>query len=113
MTINLTARYYWSYSKNHEFLSLQNNGYLVPNTVYAENKNRNFNSWNFDLSYSWWFAPGSEISFLYRNYALERTNVVEHNLSNNLKNVFNNNLTNILSVSIRYFIDYNIVRNKF
>ncbi len=113
MTINLTARYYWSYSKNHEFLSLQNDGYLVPNTVYAENKNRNFNSWNFDLSYSWWFAPGSEISFLYRNYALERTNVVEHNLSNNLKNVFNNNLTNILSVSIRYFIDYNIVRNKF
>jgi hypothetical protein len=113
MTINLTARYYWSYSKNHKFLSLQNNGYLVPNTVYAENKNRNFNSWNFDLSYSWWFAPGSEISFLYRNYALERTNVVEHNLSNNLKNVFNNNLTNILSVSIRYFIDYNIVRNKF
>lgn len=113
MTINLTARYYWSYSKNHEFLSLQNDGYLVPNTVYAENKNRNFNSWNFDLSYSWWFAPGSEISFLYRNYALERTNVVEHNLSNNLKNVFNNNLTNILSVSIRYFIDYNTIKNKF
>lgn len=113
MTINLTVRYYWSYSKNHEFLSLQNNGYLVPNTVYAENKNRNFNSWNFDLSYSWWFAPGSEISFLYRNYALERTNVVEHNLSNNLRNVFNNNLTNILSVSIRYFIDYNTIKNKF
>lgn len=113
MTINLTARYYWSYADNAKFFTLQDSGYLTPNNDYSVNKNRNFNSWNFDLSYSWWFAPGSEISFLYRNYAEERTNVVEKNLSTNLKNVFNNNLTNILSVSVRYFIDYNVVKNKF
>ena len=52
MTINLTARYYWSYSKNHDFFTLQNDGYLTPNSIYNLNKNRNFNSWNFDLSYS-------------------------------------------------------------
>lgn len=113
MTINLTARYYWSYADNAKFFTLQDSGYLTPNNDYSVNKNRNFNSWNFDLSYSWWFAPGSEISFLYRNYAEERTNVVEKNLSTNLKNVFNNNLTNIFSVSVRYFIDYNVVKNKF
>ncbi|MFV8344813.1 DUF5916 domain-containing protein [Flavobacterium sp. ZB4P13] len=113
MTINLTARYYWSYSKNHEFFTLQNNGYLTPNSTYAQNKDRNFNSWNFDLSYSWWFAPGSEISILYRNYGLERADVVEKDLSKNLKNIFNSDLTNVLSISIRYFIDYNTVKNKF
>jgi hypothetical protein len=113
MTINLTARYYWSYSKNHEFFTLQNSGYLTPNSTYAKNKDRNFNSWNFDLSYSWWFAPGSEISILYRNYGLERASVVEKDLSKNLKTIFNSDLTNVLSVSIRYFIDYNIVKNKF
>jgi hypothetical protein len=113
MTINLTARYYWSYSQNHQFFTLQNNGYLIPNNEYSANKDRNFNSWNFDLAYSWWFAPGSEISFLYRNYSLERTRSVEKNLSTNFKSVFNGNLTNIVSVSIRYFIDYNVVKNKF
>jgi hypothetical protein len=113
MTINLTARYYWSYSKNHEFFTLQNNGYLTPNSSYAQNKDRNFNSWNFDLSYSWWFAPGSEISILYRNYGLERASVVEKDLSKNLKSIFNSDLTNVLSISIRYFIDYNAVKNKF
>ncbi|TRX39666.1 DUF5916 domain-containing protein [Flavobacterium restrictum] len=113
MTLNLTARYYWSYANNHQFLTLQNDGHLVQNTVYDQNKNRNFNSWNFDLSYSWWFAPGSEISFLYRNFAQERTNQVETNLGNNINNVFKNNLTNIVSVSLRYFIDYNVVKNKF
>ncbi|MBP6181130.1 MAG: carbohydrate binding family 9 domain-containing protein [Flavobacterium sp.] len=113
MTFNLTTRYYWSYSQNHEFLTLQNNGYLIHNSTYSLNKNRNFNSWNFDLSYSWWFAPGSEISVLYRNYAQEGTRVVEKKLSTNFKNVFENNLTNILSISLRYFIDYNVIKNKF
>ncbi|RKS95306.1 carbohydrate binding protein with CBM9 domain [Flavobacterium limicola] len=113
MTINLTARYYWSYSKNHEFFTLQNSGYLTPNSSYAQNKDRNFNSWNFDLSYSWWFAPGSEISILYRNYGLQRSDIVEKRVSKNLDNIFNSDLTNVLSVSIRYFIDYNSVKNKF
>jgi hypothetical protein len=112
MTVNLTARYYWSYSDNHKFFTLQDNGYLANNDTYSLNKNRNFNSWNFDLSYSWWFAPGSELSILYRNYSLERSNTVERNFSSNLKNVFNSNMTNILSVSVRYFIDYNTIKNK-
>jgi hypothetical protein len=41
------------------------------------NRNRNFNSWNLDLSYSWWFAPASELSILYRNYAQEGSRNVE------------------------------------
>jgi hypothetical protein len=113
MTVNLTARYYWSYAKNHEFLTLQDDGKLALNTLYNENKNRNFNSWNFDLSYTWWFAPGSQLSFLYRNFALDRTDAVEKNFSTNFKNVLNNNLTTNLSVSIRYFIDYNTIKNSF
>lgn len=112
MTINLLARYYWSYSKNHEFLTLQDDGYLISNPSYSLNKDRNFDSWNFDLSYSWWFAPGSELSVLYRNYALIRTNVVDHNLSNNFSSVLNNNLTSIFSISLRYFIDYNSFKSR-
>lgn len=113
MTFNLTARYYSAYSENHEFFTLQDDGYLEPNPTYSENKNKNLNSWNLDFSYSWWFAPGSEISVLYRNYALESTNIVEKNAHTNLSNVFDTNMTNILSVSIRYYIDYNSLKNKF
>ena len=113
MTFNLITRYYWSYSENHEYFTLQDDGYLTPNPSYSLNKNRNFNSWNLDFSYSWWFAPGSELSVLYRNYALERTNVVEKNTQENLNNLFGGNMTNIFSISLRYYIDYNVVRNKF
>lgn len=113
MTFNLIARYYWSYSDVHEYFTLQDDGYLTPNASYSLNKNRNFNSWNLDFSYSWWFAPGSELSILYRNYALQSTNVVEKNTQENLNNLFDGNLTNIFSISLRYYIDYNVVKNKF
>jgi len=112
MTFNLIARYYWSYSDVHEFFTLQDDGYLTPNPSYSQNKNRNFNSWNLDFSYSWWFAPGSELSVLYRNYALESTNVVEKNTQKNLNNLFGGNLTNIFSISLRYYIDYNSLKSK-
>ena len=107
MTLNLTARYYWAYSDIHQFFTLENDGELSTNNSYNANKNRNFNSWNFDLAYSWWFAPGSELSVLYRNYAQESSNIVEQNISTNLKNVFDSNLTTIFSVRLRYFVDYN------
>ncbi|HKO77058.1 MAG TPA: DUF5916 domain-containing protein [Flavobacterium sp.] len=113
MALNLDVRYYWSYADNHEFFTLQDDGYLTPNPNYNLNKNKNFNSWNLDLSYSWWFAPGSEMIVLYRNYGLEETNQVVKDLSTNLSDIFNSNLTNIFSVSIRYYIDYNVVKNKF
>lgn len=112
MTFNLIARYYWSYSDNHEFFTLQDDGYLQPNPIYSENKDRNFNSWNLDFSYSWWFAPGSQLSVLYRNYALESTNLVEKNAHTNFDNLFDNNLTNIFSISLRYYIDYNYLKGK-
>ena len=112
MTFNLIARYYWSYAENHKFFNLQADGYLSPIPYYSENKNRNLNSWNLDFSYSWWFAPNSQISVLYRSYALESTNLVEKNINSNLSNVFDTNLTNILSVSIRYYIDYNSLKSK-
>ena len=112
MTINLTARYYWSFSENNQFYTLQDNGYLTE-TSYIPDTNENFNAWNFDLSYSWWFAPASQISFLYRNNASDYRNAVDRNMSRNVTNLFNNNLNNIFSVSIRYYIDYNSIKSKF
>jgi len=112
MTINLTARYYWSFSKNNKFFALQNDGYLAD-TDFTRDLNENLNAWNFDLSYSWWFAPASQISILYRNNALDYREEIERKIGNNLKNLFDNGLNNIFSVSFRYYIDYNRAKNWF
>jgi len=113
MTINLSARYYWSFAENKQFLNLQENGTLTPNATFTENRNSDFSTWNFDLSYSWWFAPGSQLSVLYRNNASSFSNEINKSIGNNFSNLFENNLNNIFSVSFRYFIDYNSIKNAF
>ncbi|HEY4616854.1 MAG TPA: DUF5916 domain-containing protein [Flavobacterium sp.] len=114
MTFNLALRHYWSYAENENFLSLEQNGRLMDYTSYTENKNSNFSSWNADLSYSWWFAPGSEISILYRNNAANFQREIDKDFGRKVTNLLTNDeLKHVFSISVRYFIDYNQVKNKF
>ncbi len=111
MTFNLTARYYWSYSENLKFFTLEDNGYL-SSTGFIPDTNDNFNVWNMDLTYSWWIAPGSQLSVLYRNNALDSSSLIDYDVKDNLRHLFDGNLNNIFSVSLRYYIDYNSLRRK-
>lgn len=112
MTINLTARHYWTYGENLQFLTLQDDGSLTENSTFNENKDFTYNNWNFDLSYTWWFAPGSQISVLYRNNAATDIDYTNRDYRQNFENLFkNDNLSSIFSVSLRYYIDYNAIKN--
>ena len=113
MNLNLNVRHYWSYAVNHDFLTLQyDNGDLVENTTYNQNRDSNLNLWNLDLSYSWWFAPGSQISVLYRNKSVLGSREFSHQFEKNFKeSIDNQNLDHVFSISVRYFIDYNSLKN--
>jgi hypothetical protein len=114
MTFNLSVRHYWSFAENKNFLTLDNKGRLNDFTNYTTNKNSNFTSWNVDLSYTWWFAPGSQISVLYRNNAANFSRTINSDFGSNVTNLLNNDaLNHTFSVSMRYFIDYNQVKKLF
>lgn len=113
-TFNLLLRHYWSYAENKNFLGLMDNGNLTDFPSYSVNKNSNFNSWNLDLSYSRWFAPGSQISILYRNSSANFEREINKDFGNNVTNLLNNDVLNhAFSISVRYFIDYNQVKKLF
>ena len=111
MNFNLSVRHYWSLAENNKINNLNEDGSLSPNTTYSINKNSNFSTWNLDLSYSWWFAPGSQMSVLYRNNAASFDRNINKDFNSNLSNLFQGNLNHILSISVRYFIDYNQAKN--
>ncbi|RYJ52788.1 hydrolase [Flavobacterium petrolei] len=114
MTFNISLRHYWSYAENKNTLSLEQNGRLTDFTGYTDNKNSSFYSWNADLSYTWWFAPGSQVSVLYRNNAGAFERNINKEFRENFTNLLNNDaLSHVFSISVRYFIDYNEVKNKF
>lgn len=112
MTINFTSRYYWSYAINSKFEKLESNGSL-SNSNFSMAKNSNFSSWNLDCSFAWWVSPGSQLNFLYRNNALNSQRNIrdfDKNMSDNFNNLFGDNLNHSISVSLRYFLDYNRVK---
>ncbi|OOV21552.1 hydrolase, partial [Flavobacterium sp. LM5] len=114
VNFNLLVRQYWSYAENKNILQLAPNGRLVEFMGYNLNKNSSFYSWNMDLSCSWWFAPGSQVSFLYRNSSANFEDLINKNYRDNLNTILTNEkLQHTLSISVRYFIDYNEAKNLF
>jgi hypothetical protein len=116
MNFNLVVRKYWSYVTNHDYYLLLPNGDLLEGLLSSNNYDENFATWNLDLSYTWWFAPGSQLSVLYRNnsFLSDYGTEFSHSIIKNADNLINHEkLNHILSISIRYFIDYNSAKHWF
>ena len=111
--LSLSFRHYWSpVQYDDQYYQLEVDGTLTPNS-YAENNDINYNIWNLDLSYSWEFAPGSQLIALYRNNIFKEDNQSDLNFNENLKNLFNESMGHNFSIKMIYFIDYNNARNWF
>ncbi|SFZ92120.1 Carbohydrate family 9 binding domain-like [Flaviramulus basaltis] len=121
--ITLSFRNYLSrVTYDNQVYNLQDNGTLQvsdTNTKYTIgedsdfNPDANFNTWNLDLSYTWQFAPGSQLTALYRNQIFNLTNTSQDSYFKSLNNLFNQEKQNTFSLRLVYFIDYNDVKNVF
>ena len=113
MALNLAFRHYYSEVEYSNFLTLQDDGELIENAVYDENQNATYNNWNIDLRFSWWFAPGSQLTLLYRNAMDSYIEDSRINISNNFRNLFDEPQLNSLSLRVSYYLDYNRMKNWF
>jgi len=118
-TLALTLRNYWGTVKyDRQLFSLQDDGSVTDTTGYtttniSNNPDINFSTWNFDLSYSWQFAPGSFITALYRNQLFNFNNEAKDSYVESIDNLFNEPITHVFSVKIQYFLDYNQIPSLF
>ncbi len=113
MGLNLAFRHYYSEVFYTEFYTLQNDGELSHYGPANDEYNTTYNSWNVDLRFSWWFAPGSQMTLLYRNATdsyIERSQI---NIGDNFKNLFDRPQVNSLSLRVSYYLDYNRVKSWF
>lgn len=111
--VALAFRYYWSpIVYDSQFYELNEDGTLSPNP-YSENEDINYNIWNLDLSYTWEFAPGSQIVALYRNNIFNEDDLSKLLFVENLENLFKEPIQHNLSIKMIYYIDYNNAKNWF
>ncbi len=110
--INFRIRHYWSGAENKQYFRLLQNGSLVNETDYNEDKDENYNAFNIDLVFRWIFAPGSEFSVAWKNAISTDGNDVRNNYWDNLKSTWKSTQNNSFSIRMLYYIDYNSIRRK-
>ena len=113
MALSLAFRHYFSDVTYKQFYSLNTDGSINPDTNFTKNTNGTFNSWNVDLRYSWWFAPGSQLTLLYRNAIQNYLDTSRMTVTNNFETLFDEPMVNNLSLKVTYFIDYNRAKHWF
>ncbi|HEY4652057.1 MAG TPA: DUF5916 domain-containing protein [Pontibacter sp.] len=117
MSLSLVARHNWYKVLHSGYYNLQRNGTLLESDYapvhYNAAHDRNFNSFNLDMEYSWWFAPGSELAIVWKDAFLEETSILKERYFDNVNHTFSSPQSNMLSVKVLYYIDYLTLKNKF
>ncbi|WP_400191605.1 DUF5916 domain-containing protein [Hymenobacter sp. B81] len=107
MSLTLRARHYTSSVQYRDFVRLSPGGHEEA-VDYRRNRDNTYNAFNVDAVYSWWFAPGSQVSVVWKNAgdfsrdANQATPLYFDNLANTINTPHNNSL----SVKILYYLDY-------
>lgn len=113
MTLSLAFRHYFSDVTYKQFYTLNQDGNLTDYNNFTNNLNGTYNSWNVDIRYSWWFAPGSQLTLLYRNAVSNYQDISRQSFGDNFSTLFNEPMTNNISLRLTYFLDYNRAKNWF
>lgn len=116
--LSLTFRNFWStVNYDNALFALQQDGSLNTDDGYTtssvNNPNINFNTWNLDFRYTWQFAPGSQLTALYRNSLFSFNNNSKDDYFRSLSTLFEQPMENVFSLRLVYFIDYNNIQKVF
>jgi hypothetical protein len=105
-------RHYWSGVKYNEFKKLDYDGYLIK-TNYEGNHDKNYNIWTVDMALNWWFAPGSQMSIVWKNSMEDdKYGDIQLHWTDNINSTFNVLPQNSLSFKIVYYLDYLYLRKN-
>ena len=94
-----------------QFYELNTNGTL-RNSNYSGNFNSNYNAFNIDLLYAWRFAPGSELTLVWKNSIETNHDYVVNSYRENFDNTIDSPQTNSISLKIIYYFDYLYLKRK-
>ena len=111
-SLTLRARHYWSQAKYLSFYTLNGDGSLSASD-FIDGQNINFNAFNVDLQFVWYFAPGSEMSVVWKNAVNTYDDQLVNSYVTDFGNTINAPQSNSFSVRILYYLDYLYIKKAF
>lgn len=104
MSIDFRFRHYWVTAPYSDYYTLRQDGNLDPSD-YNENNDINFNQFNIDCSYIWNFAPGSQLSIVWKNAISTMASSIDYNFFDNFSHTIGSPASNSFSVRFLYYLD--------
>jgi len=114
-SLNLRVRHYWSQVEYDNYYPLLETGYLgnaIDYNTYGKKFDTNFNAFTIDLQYLWRFAPGSELSIVWKNSINYERDVIVNNFWDNLDYTLGYDQVNSISLKFLYYLDYQYLKRK-
>ncbi len=114
LSLSIVARHYWTTAQYVDYFLLGDYGHLLPAPWYQGANDFSFTAFNVDAVFSWQFAPGSNLSIVYKNAISNDSygNIVIPKFFENLSSTFTFPQTNTLSVKAFYYLDYLYLKKK-
>jgi hypothetical protein len=114
--LSLSFRNYWAtVTYDNGLFALLEDGTLTTEDDYTltdiSDPNVNFNTWNLDFGYSWQFAPGSQLTALYRNSLFNYNTASSDSYFESIDSLFKESIEHVFSLRLVYYIDYNSISN--
>jgi hypothetical protein len=110
-SLSFRLRHYWSQADYDQYYNLEQSGFLTPSD-YQVNRDVHFNSLNIDMVYTFYFAPGSEMTIGWKNIIAQRGDETLYNYIDILNSTFETRAFNSISVKILYYLDYMYFKRK-
>jgi hypothetical protein len=111
MSLNAKVRHYWALAPYYSYFRLQPDGSLEP-VSYDLNTNLNFNLFNIELTFIWNFAPGSQLSLMWKNAVTTVSDEVVRSYFRDFGNTLNSPASNSISLRVLYYLDARYLRKK-
>ncbi len=104
MSLDFRLRHYWVTAPYYSFFQLRPDGNLYP-VFNTKDHDLNYNLMNIELGYTWNFAPGSQLSFVWKNAVNTVSNDIQNDFLNNFNSTFGSPASNSFSIRVLYFLD--------
>ncbi len=111
-SLTFYLRHYWTKVNYDQYYLLNRDGTLNDYPDFADQADINYNAFNIDLVYTWQFAPGSEMSLVWKNQILSETDEVINSFRENLNQTFSELGKNSISIRVLYYLDYQQIKHR-
>lgn len=112
LSLSIRVRHYLSTGKYKNFYLLNTDGTLGSASNNIEIDDFNFNYFNIDLVFNWEFAPGSNLTFVWKNNIEDQNSKIIRSYFENVNSIFDQSELNMFSLKIIYFLDYHTLKSR-